>query len=658
MGLGSLRFLLFAAVSTLSIAPSRAQQAAAPVPALPPTTTMPGELDPETPLAPMPDIGVAWPDLNVRDPLEAAPSTTAPRNETPRYSVVLAGVDTLPNIRTRFDALSVLRQNDGKPANAAQIDRRARDDVELLDTIMRSEGYYDSTILTDIKAAEQGERVVVTLTVEPGQRYTFESVDVRGLDGTGIAPELQAAYGVKPATPVVAEIVLGGQATLIEKLLRSGYPFAKVADPSIVVDHETRGATLDLNVDPGGKRNFGTIRYEGGTPPFSARHAEVIARWSAGDLYDQYLVDDFKRAVVATGLVSQVRTTPVEGKTPGTVDMLTTLDAAPFRTIAGEVGYGTGEGFRVEASWQHRNLIQPEGAVTFRGIAGTREQLLGATLHMGNFGRRDQVLNARLLASNEDQAAYKAAKLELAGSLERQTTIIWQKPWSYSFGGELLFSSERNLDIARGALVRRQFYIAALPLTLSYDGTDSLLDATHGFRVAGRMSPEIAKESDTFGYVRVQLDASYYRPVGDRVVVAGRVRFGGIAGASQFSIAPSRLFYAGGGGSVRGFSYQQLGPRNALDEPIGGRSLAEFSLEARIRLPVFGGNFGVVPFVDAGNVYTSSIPDFDGGVRVGAGLGLRYYSNFGPIRIDVGTPIGRRPNESLLAIQVSLGQAF
>ncbi|MES2290637.1 MAG: BamA/TamA family outer membrane protein [Pseudomonadota bacterium] len=653
MGLRS-RLLLFLAVSTLPMVPARAQQPAVVAPPAAPT----GDLDPETPLAPMPDIGVAWPDLNVRDPLEAEPSATAPRIETPRYSVVLAGVDAMPKVRERFETLSVLRQNDGKPANAAQIDRRARDDVELLDTIMRSEGYYDATILTDIKAAEQGQRVVVTLTVAPGQLYKFDSVDVRGVDGTGIAPELKETYGVKPQTPVVAEVVLGGQAHLIEKLMRSGYPFAKVADPSIVVDHETQGATLDLNIDPGGKRNFGAIRYEGGTPPFNAKHAEVIARWNPGDLYDQYLVDDFKRAVVATGLVSQVRTQPVEGKVPGTVDMLTTLDAAPFRTIAGEIGYGTGEGFRVEASWQHRNLIQPEGAVTLRGIAGTREQLLGATLRMGNFGRRDQVLNARLLASNENQVAYQALKLELAGSLERQTTIIWQKPWSYSFGGELLFSSERNLDITRGALTRRQFYILAAPITLSYDGTDDLLDATKGFRLAARVSPEIARESDTFGYVRIQLDGSVYRRVNDRVVLAGRGRLGGIAGASQFSIAPSRLYYAGGGGSVRGFGYQLLGPLNALGEPIGGRSLAEFSLEARVRLPVFGGNFGVVPFIDGGNVYGASIPDFSGGVRFGAGVGLRYYSNFGPIRIDVGTPLGRRANESLLAIQVSLGQAF
>jgi translocation and assembly module TamA len=153
------------------------------------------------------------------------------------------------------------------------------------------------------------------------------------------------------------------------------------------------------------------------------------------------------------------------------------------------------------------------------------------------------------------------------------------------------------------------------------------------------------------------LDGSVYYPMTSGTVIAGRARLGAIVGASRNIIAPSRLFYAGGGGSVRGYGYQEIGPLNAIGDPVGGRSLAEFSLEARVRLKAFGGNFGVVPFVDAGNVYRASFPEFTG-LRVGAGLGLRYYSSFGPIRIDLGTPIGRREGEPLVAVYVSIGQAF
>ena len=612
-------------------------------------------LDPESPMAPLPDLGVEWPDLNRADPisptLEAAPAQVEVA-DSQRYDLVVTGIDALgPTVGTRFNELSVLKEGAGKPANVAQIDRRARDDAELLNTILRAEGYYDANIETDV-APKEG-RLVVTLSVEPGPLYKFGTVDVAGVP----KPDVEAAFGVKNDDPVNADAVIGGELALKEKLAREGYPFAKVAEPEIVIDHDTRIATLDLKVDSGGERRIGAIRMLGDKAPFDARHVGVIARFRPGELYDQAMIDDLRRALIATGLISTVKLEPVEGSAPGTVDIATTIEPAPVRTVAGEAGYGTGEGFRVEASWQHRNFIRPEGAVTFRGVAGTREQSLGALLRMGNFRRRDQVLNASMVASREERAAYDASTFEIAASLERQTNIIWQKPWVFSLGFELLASDEKDFVPTAGISQRRTYFIGALPATLGYDGSDDLLDPKRGFRLSGRISPEVSLSGKTFGYVRAQVDASGYVPIGEKVVIAGRARIGMTAGAARDDIAPSRLFYSGGGGSVRGYGYQEIGPRNVLDRPIGGRSLAEFSLEARVRLPIFGGNFGVVPFVDAGNIYTESIPKFTG-MRIGAGVGLRYYSNFGPIRIDVGTPLGRRKGESIVAVQVSLGQAF
>jgi translocation and assembly module TamA len=321
------------------------------------------------------------------------------------------------------------------------------------------------------------------------------------------------------------------------------------------------------------------------------------------------------------------------------------------RTIAAEAGYGTGEGFRVSASWTHRNLLKPEGAVMLRGVIGTREQTLGASLRQSNWRRRDWVLNARVAASNIVQTAYAARTLEIAANLERQTNIIWQKDWIWSVGAELLASDERDI-VARGG-ARQTYFIAALPATLAYDGSDDLLDPKRGFRLSGRISPEGSLQGGFNGYVRTQIDSSAYLPLGEKLVLAGRARLGSISGTALNNIAPSRRFYAGGGGSIRGFSYQDIGPRDAFGDPVGGRSLAEFSLEARLRF----GAFGVVPFVDAVNIYTESLPRLDK-MRIGAGLGGRYYSSFGPIRIDIGTPINRRTGEARVTVFVSLGQAF
>jgi translocation and assembly module TamA len=158
-------------------------------------------------------------------------------------------------------------------------------------------------------------------------------------------------------------------------------------------------------------------------------------------------------------------------------------------------------------------------------------------------------------------------------------------------------------------------------------------------------------------YVRTQVDASYYQQVSDRVVVAGRVRVGAIPGTALTNIAPSRRLYSGGGGSVRGYGYQKIGPVDANGDPTGGRSLVEGSIEARIRTGWLGGALSVVPFLDAGTVSQSVTPEFDV-VRFGAGIGVRYQTGFGPLRLDVATPINPSPNDSRIAVYISLGQAF
>src|SRR3546814_3726515 len=132
----------------------------------------------------------------------------------------------------------------------------------------------------------------------------------------------------------------------------------------------------------------------------------------------------------------------------------------------------------------------------------------------------------------------------------------------------------------------------------------------------------------------------YYGVCSGRVI-AGRTLLGSSIGSGRADIAPSRRLDAGGGGSARGFGYQELGPRDMDNDPLGGRSVNEFALEARYRF----GNFGIVPFVDAGEVYRSSYPQFSD-IRFGVGIGGRYYTIFGPVRVDVAVPINRRPGES------------
>jgi translocation and assembly module TamA len=627
------------------------------------------ELDPAAPLEPLPDLGVEWPDMNAPDAQTSpdAPESPAVTEEQPtaidvgeerRYSVVLEGLTGISdelNLVTAFDENSTLRKGRGEAANAAQIDRRSRADVELLAELLRSRGYYDAVVEPRIETA--GDALTVVLAAEPGAQYSFSSVELPGLDAAGQeAASLRKAFRVQAGDPVIAQDVIDAGTALQLALGEQGFALAEVGEQQVEIDHQTRTASLVLPVTPGPLAHFGRISVSG-RPPFPARHVATLARFDPGDPFKRSEVNDLRRALIATGLVASADVRLVPSADRQTVNVDVHLEPAPMRTIAGEVGYGTGEGIRAEASWQHRNFINPEGTFTVRGVAGTKEQLAAVELRRSNFRRRDQVISLQALASKTDHDAYRARTVRIGGFVERQSNIIWRKKWTYSLGADLILTDERGIFDDPTNKETRTFKIAALPAMLRYDGSNDLLDPTEGFRLGGTISPEISFRGGTFNYARAQIDASAYHPVGSRTVLAGRVRLGTIIGADPSDIAPSRRFYSGGGGSVRGYGYQQLGPRDASGDPIGGRGLAEFALEARVRIKAFGGNFGIVPFLDGGTLTSDIVPNV-GKWQFGAGIGARYYSSFGPIRVDVGTPLNPRSGDARIAVVVSLGQAF
>jgi translocation and assembly module TamA len=627
------------------------------------------ELDPSAPMAPLPDLGVEWPQLDVKEtaapPQVAAPikSKKQPLEETGisgtvRYTVSVEGLASVggsEDLLKSFHQQSTLEAERKDPANAAQIGRRAKADADLLTELLRSQGYYDASV--DPSTERSGEGLRVILTADPGSQYRFASVELPGLDSSGPdAAKLRSSFAVKAGDPVVAQDVIAAGQALTTALGEAGFAEAKLGEQDVEVNHQTHLATLMLPVNPGPIARFGAIRVSG-KPPFSAHHIGIIARFKAGDQFQRSKIDDLRRALIATTLVANadIKVVPVQGGR--VVDLDVRLEPAPPHTIAGDIGYGTGQGFLVEGSWTNRNFFNPEGALTLRGIIGSKEQLAGVELRRSNFLQRDQTLDVQFTASHQKFDAYEAKTVSLGGHIERLSNFIWQKKWTWSYGGQLLATDERGVFSPAGLKDTRTFFIAAIPLTLGYDGSDNLLDPTTGFRLSGWISPEYSGHGKSLTYARSQIDASAYHHVSSSVVVAGRVRLGTILGASAFDLAPSRRFYSGGGGSVRGYGYQQLGPKDMDGDPIGGRGLVEFGVEARVRLKQFGGNFGIVPFFDGGSLSTSTLPDSKDW-RFAAGLGVRYYSLFGPIRIDVGVPLNRQKGDGPVAVTVSLGQAF
>lgn len=646
-------------------------------------------IDPSTPVDELPGATVEWPNgLEIPDlePLEAeddvefsdlqvaGPALEFADAETDRISdeLVLAFPQKEPpfsdrgDFVNRFTALSTIRELGNDRENVAQLAARAREDEELLQNLLRVYGYYDGQIVrtleTDGADGGDAESPVVRFNVIPGQRYRYGAIDLGELSTAPDADALRAAFEIVTGDYLQSDKIVEEQLDLDIALGETGYPFAVIEEPQLLIDHERQEGDLTMPVQPGGKFVFGSVT-SGDEDFLSSRHLSRIARFDPGDTYKRSLEQDLRRAVTATGLVSSVTITPREIEPPsdgepGVVAMDVELERGKLRTIAGAIGYGSEEGVRVQASWEHRNLFPPEGALKVRGIAGTQEQLAGVSFRKNNFGGRDRILNVDAYASTIDSPAFDARTVALVTSYERRSTLLFQKPVSWSIGLELVATGERPPEVDGNVEPRETFYVAAIPGYAQIDTSDDLLDPTRGFRLGVRLSPEVSRNDGMQSfYLRSRVDASYYQSVGENVVLAGRLAYGAIPGTSIENIAPSRRFYSGGGGSVRGYGFREIGPRDDAGDPTGGRSLVEAAIEARIRTGLFGGALSVVPFVDAGSVSQSITPDFDE-VKFGAGLGVRYYTGFGPIRLDVGVPLNPGPDDNPVAVYVSLGQAF
>ena len=651
-----------------------------------------------TPTAPLPPAGQArpigpgdaLPPVSPEDPQLAAPLTPlsgfdstplvtavdAQGTDAPqvRYDTEIRGLEQV-GLQDQWRALSALRDGDGRAANGVQVQARAREDEALAVRLLKSIGYYDGSASSTIEpvpnqpGAPTRYRAVVTAT--PGPLYTLSSVTLNA--GPVTPPDLLTGnFELKSGDPIEAARIQGAEANLQLIGPRRGYPFLQVGERDILLDDQTPTGAYTLPIETGPRSSFGRLTTTG-DPVFDLKHLNVFPRFDQGDLYDSALTDDLRDALNATGLFSSLAVEPQRTgrvRPDGTeeVDLLVRQTRGPARSLNANVGYSTGQGARLEGIWQHRNLFPPEGALIASVVAGTQEQGVSGTFRRANAGKRDRTFLAIARINRLEIDAFNAVTGTLSARWSYDSTPIWQKRITYFYGGELVGSNESVFDFSRGRRVRRTYGIVALPGQVQWDTSDDLLNPSRGFRLRLNVSPETSVSGAVRPYARTMVEGTIYYPISDSLVIAGRARAGSIFGIARDDLAPSRRYYGGGGGSVRGYGFQRLGPFEPVSSlvpdddgnidiadlrPIGGRSLNEFAIEARYRF----GNFGIVPFIDAGNSYESTFPT-GSDLRFGAGIGGRFYTNFGPFRIDVATPLNPRPGDGKIALYLSLGQAF
>ncbi len=621
-----------------------------------PATVATGDAELLRPLPPLAEFKVA--------PVEFAQGSEDTEVVEVAYRVRVDGLDATGaqspvDLTKSFRRLSALERGNGRAANLSQVNGRMSEDTLLLKKLLAAQGWFDPQVRSriDRSSAVSGQPLAVVFEVVPGKQFALSEITLTA-DPT-VPPDLiRRNLALTVGEPVIAERLIGAEANVALALPQNGYPFAEVGQRDILLDPDTGEAAYTLPVTTGPRGRFGDIVTEG-KPAFGTDHISVLTRFRRGELYDSRKVDDLRQALIATGLFSAVAVEPrrsgAAAGADGTEDVTLVVrqQAGPPRVLAATAGYNTGEGFRAEASWTHRNLFPPEGALIASGVLGTQEQGASVLFRRANAGRRDRAVELVAELKHSQYDAFSAYTGRLAGRISYDSTPLWQKRLTYAYGAQIIGTNESVFDPGPTIRVRKTYAIAGLTGQVGLDTTDSLLDPAKGFRLSLLAEPEVSLQGAVSPYARLRLDGSTYRRVGNHLILAARARVATIQGVALDRLAPSRRLYAGGGGSVRGFGYQDLGPRDVNGDPIGGRSLNEAAVEARYRF----GDYGVAAFVDVGQSYTASMPKFSD-LRAGVGLGLRVYTNFGPMRIDLATPLGRRPGESRINVYVSIGQAF
>jgi translocation and assembly module TamA len=332
-----------------------------------------------------------------------------------------------------------------------------------------------------------------------------------------------------------------------------------------------------------------------------------------------------------------------EGRLPVTIDVL----EAKHRSVGFGTKYSTGEGFGVNAFWEHRNYFGQGERLRVTATVAEIEQMLDAAFRKPNYLQRDQSLLANVAARHANTDAFDELSVTTFAGLERP----YGENWTVTGG---LASEYLVIDDDDG---ERTFLLFGLPATARRDTTDDLLNPSKGTRLTLSLAPWVGTLDQGLTWLNGSTSGSAYYAIDEeaRFVLAGRGKLGVIVGEDTDDLPANKRFYAGGGGSVRGYEFQKVGPLDDDDDPLGGRSVIEVGAEVRARVTE---SVGLVPFIDGGMVYDDAYPDFNEEFLWAAGLGVRYFTAIGPIRFDLAFPLNGRDEDDSFQFYISIGQAF
>jgi len=569
-----------------------------------------------------------------------------------QFSASVEGSKIPDDIRAKLeDSVELERKDTIRPVAYAQLRRRANEDAVRLNKVLRSEAYYNGEVSVSIRQTDAG-RLRVVYTVSMGPRTFIRSFRILYTDSPpdeALLPADGAALGLLPGKSVRAQRVIDLTADALTYLANHGYPDAVLADREVIVDLAAQLADVTLKIAAGGARRFGPVMVRNTGSHVRNDYVRSFVTFDRGATYDRRQVSETLDKLRKTGLFESVALTSSKPDENGEVAQIIALSERPVRSIGMGASWATDEGPGVRSFWEHRSIFGRGEKLRLALEVAQLEQNATAELRKPRFLREDQVLSIGFEVAHENKDAYDENRVKTVISLSRTLNERWEA--SVGVSAEV----ENTQDI----FGNHAYQLLGLPLAARYDGTDDLFDPKQGSRLNLSLVPYGGRSnSDLTSITRIEATGSSYVSFGEKknLTLAGRVRLGTLIAQDTTDVPGSIRFYAGGGGSIRGYGYQLAGPLDINGDPAGGRSVLEVSGEIRGRV---SRDIGLVAFVDGGNSYSTSVLKFSQPLLWGAGVGMRYYTPIGPVRVDIAFPLNKRGGvDDSFQIYFSLGQAF
>lgn len=585
-------------------------------------------------------------------------SVAGPAAAQQPYTVSVAPLKDPALSELIIQASGLISRQASPPLTRAGLRRRIETDRRLLDDLLRSEGYYagrvrirevrGSRIGTDQAGDGDARLRRILISADPGPAFTLRRYSVHLTGPQNGLVDLSRYQlpedAMKTGDRLEAMALIRLQEQLVRQYADQGFPFADVPDRRVVIDHATRTADVDITLDTGPQGSYGAISLTGNQRTDDAYVRRLLGLRS-GRRYSQKEIDEAKKRLLATGLFSTVTIDRPDRPTAfGAVPLEVTVVERSARQLRLSAGLSSRDGINSSIQWQHRNL-GGEGQAISLSASASRSEISGAVnFEWPDFLGEDRSLYADLTASAEELGGSEVLSLEAGIGIEAAFPE-YQTALRAGIGLEAL------RDRAGGTTT--DYLLASVPLRFTTDQSNDAVDPTRGFRIDAQLTPYVDFNRTSRRFLRAEVTAQGYMPLGsrERTVLASWTRAGSVLGEDLANLPTNKRFFAGGSGSVRGYDRDSLSAAGQT----GARSLVEGGIELRQRIAE---RFGLAVFVEGAVLSDRAFPSFTEETHIGGGIGVRYYSGFGPLRVDIAAPEKSPLDISDLRVVVGLGQAF